>query len=75
MTKLKPDLSKTLGRRSNHRNPKTEAIVAAVQEEEKKRLHAFIPASLHKKLRLQAATQDRDMTEIIVEALTNHLKD
>lgn len=75
MPKYKPDISTSLGRRSKHRNPQTEAVVAALQEEEKKRLHAFIPASLHQKLKLNAVTQERDMTEIVIDALEAYLKD
>ena len=75
MPKYKPEVSASLGRRSKHKNPKLDAVVTAVQEEEKKRLHAFIPASLHQKLKLKAVTQERDMTELVIEALEVYLND
>ncbi|HEV2125675.1 MAG TPA: hypothetical protein VGW38_23220 [Chloroflexota bacterium] len=73
MSKFKPDASQSLGRRSRHQNPKADKVRAALQEEEKKRLHVHIPASLHQKLKLRAVTEERDMTELVTEALESYL--
>lgn len=59
--------------RGNSRPPKLDGR-AAPGDEVKKRLHAHIPASLHKKLKLKAVAEDRDMTELVVEALTDYLE-
>lgn len=73
MQKFKPDVSQSLGRRGQHQNPEKPA--ASLEEEEKKRLHAHIPASLHMKLKLKAVQEERDMTELVIEALTEYLDD
>ena len=73
MSKFKPDAAAALGRRSTQRPQNAEAILAAVQEEEKKRLHVHIPASLHRTLKRRAVDQDRDMTELVTEALERYL--
>ena len=75
MSKFKPDASQSLGRRSSHRNPKTEKVLAALHEEEKKRLHVHIPASLHTKLKMKAVQDDTDMTAVVTAALANYLGD
>lgn len=74
MSKFKPDASQSLGRRSGHRNPKAEEVLATLQEEEKKRLHVHIPASLHRKLKMKAVQEETDMTAVVVEALEAHLR-
>ena len=73
MSKFKPDASRSLSRRSTHQNPKVEKVLAALQEEEKKRLHVHIPASLHKRLKLRAVERGEDMTAIVIDALSAHL--
>lgn len=75
MPKFKPDANQSLSRRSRHENPKAEQVLASLQEEDKKRLHVHIPASLHHKLKLRAVEQDTDMTAVVVEALNKHLSD
>ncbi len=73
MSKFRPDASQSLGRRSTHRNPDREKVIAVLQEEEKKRLHVHIPASLHTKLKIRAVEQGRDMTAVVIDALTDYL--
>ena len=73
MSKFKPDATQSLGRRSSHQNPNAEKVLAAVQEEEKKRLHVHIPASLYRKLKLRAVDDDSDMTTVVIDALSRHL--
>ncbi len=73
MSKFKPDAAAALGRRSSQRPSTTDAILAAVQEEEKKRLHVHIPASLHLTLKRRAVDEERDMTELVTEALQQYL--
>ena len=48
-------------------------MISSVQEEEKKRLHAHIPALRHTELKLRAVKEDRDMTELVIEALADYL--
>jgi len=48
-------------------------VIALLQEEEKKRLHVHIPASLHTKLKIRAVEQGRDMTAVVIDALTDYL--
>lgn len=74
MSKFKPDAAAALGRRSGVRNPNADAAISAVQVEEKRRLHVHIPVSLHRTLKRRAADQDRDMTEIVTEALEKYLQ-
>ncbi len=38
------------------------------------RLQCFLPDKLLKKLKIAAINQDRDISEIVAEALTEHLK-
>ena len=45
-----------------------------LHQEEKKRLHVHLPATLHKTLKLRAVEQDSDMTAVVVEALQEYLK-
>lgn len=73
MPKYKPDARQSLSRRSSHNNPKADTVLAALQKEETRRLHAHIPASLHKRLKLRAVEQGRDMTAVVVEALSEYL--
>lgn len=73
MPKFKPDANQSLSRKSSHRDPKADDVVSSVQEEEKERLHAHIPASLHTQLKLRAVKEDRDMTELVIEALGEYL--
>ena len=73
MPSFKPDPTQSLGRRSAHRNPKADTILADLQAEDKKRLHVHIPASLHRKLKLRAAADETDMTELVTQALTTYL--
>ncbi len=68
----KPEASQTLTRPTPHKRPKAGDIVA-LHEENTKRLHAHIPASLHKKLKLHSVEQDRPLTAIVIDALTAYL--
>lgn len=72
-SKFKPDAAASLGRRSSHENPKAEQILAALKEEDKKRLHVFIPASLHQRLKLRSVQEGRGMTDLVVEALSAYM--
>ena len=49
------------------------AFVDQAAAEDKKRLHCFIPAGIHRKLRLMALEGDTDMTVLVVEALENYI--
>ena len=74
MTKIIPDAQLVLGRRGAHRHPNHDQVVAQVREEETRRLHVHLPASLHKALKLHAVQQDRDMKAVVIEAITAHLR-
>ena len=41
--------------------------------EEKKRLHCFVPAGIHRTMKLMALEDDTDMTVLVVEALQNYI--
>ena len=67
----KPETSQTLTRPTPHKRPNGDIV--ALHEENTKRLHAHIPASLHKKLKLHSVEQDRPLTAIVIDALTAYL--
>ena len=46
-----------------------DAFVEQASADEKKRLHCFIPAGLHRQLKVMAFDQETDMTVLVVEAL------
>ena len=48
-----------------------EAFVDRATADDRKRLHCFIPAGIHRQLRLMALEGDTDMTALVVEALEN----
>ncbi len=73
-TKFDPEAGQSLGRRAKHRNPDTKKVLDILHQEEKKRLHVHLPATLHKTLKLRAVEQDSDMTAVVVEALQEYLK-
>lgn len=73
MSKFKPDASQSLSRRGAHQNPQVEKVLAALHEEDKKRLHVHIPVSLHRKLRLKSVEEERDMTALVIDALSAYL--
>ena len=50
-----------------------EAFVDQAAAEEKKRLHCFIPAGIHRTMKLMALEGDTDMTVLVVEALENYI--
>ena len=60
----------TIRRNPNRGNQQArEAFVDQASEEDKKRLHCFIPAGIHYQLKLMALEGDTDMTALVVEAL------
>ena len=73
-TKFDPAAGQSLGRRAKHRKPDTKKVLDILHQEEKKRLHVHLPATLHKTLKLRAVEQDSDMTAVVVEALQEYLK-
>lgn len=73
MSKFNLDAGQSLGRRGAHRNPATQKVLDILHQDEKKRLHVYLPASLHRALKLRAVEQDRDMTAIVVESLRAYL--
>lgn len=74
MTKFTPDAQLVLGRRGAHQHPDHAQVVAQVQEEDTRRLHVILPASLHKALKLHAVQEDLDMRAVVIEAITSHLR-
>ena len=50
-----------------------EAFVDQAATEEKKRLHCFIPAGIHRTMKQMALDDDTDMTVLVVEALENYI--
>ena len=50
-----------------------ENFVDQAAAEEKKRLHCFIPAGIHHKLKVMALEDDTVMTALVVEALENYV--
>ena len=50
-----------------------ESFVDQASAEDKKRLHCFIPAGLHRQLKQMALDADTDMTVLVVEALENYV--
>ena len=50
-----------------------DAFVDQASAEDKKRLHCFIPASIHRTMKLMALEDDTDMTVLVVEALENYI--
>ena len=74
MTKFDLEAGQSLGRRGTHRNPGTTKVLEILGQEEKKRLHVHLPASLHKTLKLLAVEQDRGMTAIVIDALQEYLE-
>ena len=73
MTKFDLEVGQSLGRRGTHRNPDTKKVLDILHQEERKRLHVHLPASLHKTLKLLAVEQDRDMTAVVIDALKEYL--
>ena len=59
--------------RKQHRNPNKERLLSDVAKEETKRLNANIPISLHTKIKIRAAEEGRDMTELVIDALGEYL--
>ncbi len=55
---------------------KTEAkdrVLDEVMREETTRLNAVVPISLHRAVKVQAAREQRSITDLLVEALNNYL--
>ncbi len=55
---------------------KTEAkdrVLYEVVREETTRLNAVVPISLHRAVKVQAAHEQRSITDLLVEALNNYL--
>ena len=50
-----------------------DAFVGQAAADDKKRLHCFIPAGIHRQLKLMAFEDDTDMTALVVEALQNYV--
>ena len=50
-----------------------DAFVDQAATEDKKRLHCFIPAGIHRTMKVMAFEADTDMTVLVVEALENYI--
>ena len=50
-----------------------DAFVDQAATEEKKRLHCFIPAGIHRTMKRMAFDADTDMTVLVVEALEKYI--
>ena len=62
----------TIRRNPNRGNQQArETFVDQASEEDRKRLHCFIPAGIHHQLKQMALDDDTDMTALVVEALEN----
>lgn len=48
-------------------------VLAEVAKEETTRLNAVVPVSLHKAVKIQAASEGRSITDLLVEALSDYL--
>lgn len=60
----------TIRRNPNRGNQQArEAFVDQASEEDKKRLHCFIPAGIHRTMKQMALDEDTDMTVLVTEAL------
>ncbi|NJL54783.1 hypothetical protein HC928_05995 [bacterium] len=57
---------------NRERDEKTQAIEEATREDTK-RLNAEIPTRLHSKVKIQAAREQRTVTQIVIEALNDYL--
>ena len=62
----------TIRRNPNRGNQQArDAFMDQASTEDKKRLHCFIPATIHHPLRQLALDEDTDMTALVVETLEN----
>ena len=50
-----------------------ERVLEEVAKEETTRLNAVVPMSLHKAVKVQAATEGRSITDILVDSLNEYL--
>lgn len=50
-----------------------ERVLDEVTKEETTRLNAVVPVSLHKAVKIQAASEGRSITDLLVEALNEYL--
>lgn len=48
-------------------------VLGEVTKEETTRLNAVVPVSLHKAVKIQAASEGRSITDLLVEALNDYL--
>ena len=66
----------TIRRNPNRGNQQArEAFVGQASEEDKKRLHCFIPAGIHRAMKQMALDEDTDMTVLVIEALENYINE
>ena len=64
----------TIRRNPNRGNQQTrDAFVDQASADDKKRLHCFIPAGIHRTMKMMALEDDTDMTTLVVEALENYI--
>ena len=50
-----------------------ERVLEEVAKEETTRLNAVVPMSLHKAVKVQAATEGRSITDILIDSLNEYL--
>jgi predicted HicB family RNase H-like nuclease len=48
-------------------------VLEEVAKEETTRLNAVVPVSLHKAVKVQAANEERSITDLLIEALNDYL--
>lgn len=68
-----PENSLTSAARRERVSRTTESALEDAAREGTKRLNADVPESLYRRIRMQAAAEDRSIKDLIVEAMENYL--
>lgn len=68
-----PENSLTSAARRERASRTTESALEDAAREGTKRLNADVPESLYRRIRMQAAAEDRSIKDLIVEAMENYL--
>lgn len=67
-------MPKVLRAKTTRRRTETkERVLEEVAKEETTRLNAVVPMSLHKAVKVQAATEGRSITDILIDSLNEYL--
>lgn len=62
-----------LGRPSAHTHPDLDQVMAHAQKEDLCRINVDAPVSLRKEFRVRAASDERSIRSILIEAIVTHL--